>query len=646
MTGGGERLSRAAIAAGVLIVTLLTFHFPGHTYLQSDTQIYVPMLEHIEDPSALARDLSATKPHLNFTLYDEAALALRWLTRASWENILTAEQFVFRAAGVVGLYLLALALGVRGYRAMLVAAWASLGAVIVGPAVLPIEDEPVPRGDAGGLLLLALGWRASGRSLAAGAAAGLAFLYHPPTALPLLAVMAVWALMRRDWRLVAPLIAAAAVLAVAARLQPGPSAPQGFWGTLDPQLEALQRMRASYDWVSLWSAKTVWQYVLLWAVAAAALLRAGVRRPASWFVGALATIGLLSVPASYLLLDVMKWRLMPQLQPARALLFTALAAVVESAVAAVRAGERRRYAEAAAGMWRGFLVPPPGPLRAWWGTAGADAAMMARRSVVALALAAAAGWLLSRWEKRWAAPALAGLAASCFLVIPLWGRVENYPRLWTPELASLSAFSRHQSPLDAVFAFPEAGHGLQPGIFRAEADRCVYVDWKSGGQVNYYRDLALEWWQRWQAVMTRDFSPGDAARFRAMGIDYVVLQGRRMPAGWEPVFSNSAYTVYRLSASAPAPTGPAPSGTRSEKLIHLRARGHRGLRAGFGHRNSGRGGGKTQGIRHWAGLGQGNRQGSVEGVAGGRGVHGIDAVAGLEKFGGGIAEEGALVAEF
>ncbi len=57
---------RLAIGAAIIALTFLSyFQFPGHTYLGSDTQIYVPMLEHIWDPSALTRDLVATKPHLH-----------------------------------------------------------------------------------------------------------------------------------------------------------------------------------------------------------------------------------------------------------------------------------------------------------------------------------------------------------------------------------------------------------------------------------------------------------------------------------------------------------------------------------------------------------------------------------------------------
>ena len=53
------------------------FVFPGHTILQADTQIYIPILEHIADPTLLTNDIMAVRPHVSFTLYDEAALILR-----------------------------------------------------------------------------------------------------------------------------------------------------------------------------------------------------------------------------------------------------------------------------------------------------------------------------------------------------------------------------------------------------------------------------------------------------------------------------------------------------------------------------------------------------------------------------------------
>jgi hypothetical protein len=49
--------SHVLIAFTIVALTLLGYlHFPGHTYLQSDTQIYAPMLERLWDHTALTRD--------------------------------------------------------------------------------------------------------------------------------------------------------------------------------------------------------------------------------------------------------------------------------------------------------------------------------------------------------------------------------------------------------------------------------------------------------------------------------------------------------------------------------------------------------------------------------------------------------------
>ena len=65
-----------ATAAACIALALLTFfQFPGHTWLQQDTQIYVPILEHLRDPAVLRNDMLVQHPHVAFTLYDEAALA-------------------------------------------------------------------------------------------------------------------------------------------------------------------------------------------------------------------------------------------------------------------------------------------------------------------------------------------------------------------------------------------------------------------------------------------------------------------------------------------------------------------------------------------------------------------------------------------
>jgi hypothetical protein len=67
------------------------------------------------------------------------------------------------------------------------------------------------------------------------------------------------------------------------------------------------------------------------------------------------------------------------------------------------------------------------------------------------------------------------------------------------------------------------------------------VDWKSGGQVNFLRAFAGEWWRRWQAV--EKVQPLE--NYRAMKIDYVVFQASHRLAGVQPVYENRKYVVYR-----------------------------------------------------------------------------------------------------
>jgi hypothetical protein len=137
------------------------------------------------------------------------------------------------------------------------------------------------------------------------------------------------------------------------------------------------------------------------------------------------------------------------------------------------------------------------------------------------------------------------MVLAAFFLFPTVGRIVNYPRLHTPELAELSAWARASTPKDAVFLFPDMPRSLQPGIFRAEALRAIYVDWKSGGQVNYLPEFAAQWWFRWQQTLAQPFRPSDLARYSGLGIQYVVIQPKnRLPV--EPVFANSAYLAYRV----------------------------------------------------------------------------------------------------
>lgn len=538
-------MKRLAIAAAVVALALLTFfQFPGHTYLRQDSQIYLPILEHLRDPSVLANDILAEHPHVAFTLYDEAALSLRKVTGLSFREVLEGQQIATRALGIWGIYLMATALGLSTLPALLVASICSLGAAIAGPTVLTVEYEPTPRAFALPLLLCAMGLAAHRRYLAAGVAAAGAFLYHPPTALPvlgLLVLLALWpgkpAAMRQRLAGLAPLAGAAVVLWLAARGQAGQGEAQALFGHLTATAEGIQRMRAPYVWVSTWPHAVIAHYLLLFAIVLAvyARLRRDLPFELRLFVLGLPLLAIFSMPVSWLLLEQGKWALLPQLQPLRTVLFLALIMQFLTAAAGVVAAGKHRFAESAGWFVLAYLLPLQPVI-----TTGLSWGRLAL--VVALAgTAAAALQLAGRTGLRFAP--LAAVAA--FFLIPALGGTSSDPRPETPELAGLCAWASGSTSSDAVFLFPDARRATYPGMFRADALRAVYVDWKGGGQVNFLTGLGEQWWQRWQQTMARGFQPADAAKYSGLGIDYVVLRPpHRLPR--QPAFENAAYVVYRV----------------------------------------------------------------------------------------------------
>lgn len=540
-------LRAARITAGIALLTLLTFVvFPGHTYLNSDTQIYVPILERLNDPSVLARDMVAEHPHVSFTVYDEVTLALH---RAGMdlETALVLQQAAFRALGLLGVWLVAAALGLTDGMAMLISAALALGATIAGPTVLAIEYEPVPRGFALPLLLLAIGLAAHGRDLGAGIAASLAFLYHPPSVAGFWAVyfaLSLWPskprVMSRRILGLAPLAAAAAMMLVLSRLQPPAAEPQPFFGRISAELERIQRLRASYNWVSTWAAGWMPQYAFLWVAAMAAYTRVRKRAPQDlkFFLIGLPLLGILSAPASYVLLERMKWVAAPQLQPARALAFVTIMAALLAAAAGLMAAARGCWWEGALWLTLVYAIPM-------------DASLLAviespvRLAVVAglAALAAVAAWSDAK-RFRWSPAALCAAMLLPFVLIPAWGGVPARSAAIAPDMEALAEWARTSTPPQAVFLFADAGKNVEPGVFRARAGRAIYVDWKGGGQANFLPHFAHEWWLRWNRTGAGRFKPWRLPAYRSWGIDYVVLHPEHRLQGRTPVFENSSYLVY------------------------------------------------------------------------------------------------------
>ena len=121
----------------------------------------------------------------------------------------------------------------------------SLGATVNGPQVLTVEYEPVPRGFAFCLMLLAVGFLAIDKWLLAAASCALSLAYHPPTAAPVFVFVAVLCVIQHRWRELAILLAGLILIGYSVVFKPPGSEGLSLLGRIGPDLEAIQRMRAS-----------------------------------------------------------------------------------------------------------------------------------------------------------------------------------------------------------------------------------------------------------------------------------------------------------------------------------------------------------------------------------------------------------------
>ena len=474
-------------------ITWLEFQvFPGHTYLQGDTQLLLPILERLDSPGFLSRDLVATHPHLTYTIYDEATLFLHEVGKLDLKTALMAQQVAFRGAAVIGVFLLAIAARLSDPLALLISAVVNLGAVLPGPELLVTGPEATPRAFAFGLVLLAMGLLAREKPLLAGLAGGLALVYHVPTAAPFWAVVLLAFIFERRLRpLLRPALSILAVfvllLANLAQLQPGVVEPQPLFAKISTRLAALQQFRIGYVWVSLWAGHEIWIYLAVWVCAVWATTRIWSRLNLQlrWFVVVLPLLGILSVPASDILLEHLRWSLVPALQPARTLAFTVVIASLACAIAALDAALNRRAKEAAL-------------------------------------------WLL------------------LVLLAPLTILLHRTHRSPSTEaaVAQLAAWAESNTWGSSMFLFPDAGRQLYPGMFRAESRRALWVDWKSGEQMKYFESAGEEWWERWRQTMQPGFSVPRLQAMLPLPIDYYVLERAHQLANVQPVFANAEFVVY------------------------------------------------------------------------------------------------------
>ncbi len=574
----------------ILLFAVLSYvQYPGHTFLESDTQIYVPMLERLEDRALLERDPLVVRTHMAFTLYDEVARGLRRLTGLSLEAVLGVLQVVVRVALLAGIFLITRAMGLSEALALACAGIYALGGWVRGPSVLLVEYEPVPRGFAMGPLVLGIGLAAHRRYLAAGIAGAVAFLLHATAAAAFWVVFAVLLFvpdeleeMKSRFRGLLALAVAVIILKIAASLQPGVTEPQAFLGRIDAAWEKLLRLRAAYVWVDMWPRLYFWQYGLMLAPAAAAFwrLRLFVQPALRFFVVGLSALGLLSLPVSYLLLEKMKLAILPQVQPLRTILFLEMFSMLLALVMAFELACREKRI-LAAGLWAALAVAIGIDARLLFALAPLAVGFLVGNRLGLLGIAAALSAVLAKpfgmvlWKGTLQDELLVAIVLGALLVgaavLSVHRRIAGSAAVVTvvllafylvpgrlrfgsgqqnhPELAALSGWARTHTGVNAVFLFPEAGRGNDPGIFRALAARALYVDWKGGGQINFFHDFARIWWSRWQETMADPFQPERLPHFRELSINYIVLSSGSRLADRRPVFENSKYRVYSVEAA-------------------------------------------------------------------------------------------------
>jgi hypothetical protein len=537
------------LCLGIFSVTWLGFAlFPGHSYLQADTQLYVPMLERLDAPGYLSRDLVATYPPLTYTIYDEVTLFIHAVAGLNLEASLLTQQLLYRAAAVLGAFLLVRAIGLPDLSAFLVATLLNLGAALTGPGASLLDHEPVPSAFATGLVILAMGLLAREKPLLAGLSGGLALLYDPSTAAPFwIAVLLALVFDRNLRSLLRPastiLLIFVLLLANLAQLQPGALEPQVFFGKVSMDLANTQHYVASDAWVSLWAERDIWQYLVIWICGTWATTRIwlALNRQTRWLFVLLPIFGILSVPVSYLLLEQLRWSLVPQVRPARALLFTVGTASLACSVAGIRAALRRKKWEAL--LWFVVVFALPVNVRIL------DLLQVTNQSrLLQLTLCVALAGLLAvsvgRFSSAKLSPVVLLTPLLAILAMSRIGRNENYLKIDKGPIAAVTDWAENNTWGSSMFLFPDAGRNLYPGIFRAESRRPVWVDWESGSLANYFESFALNWRVRWRQTMEGPFSPRRLQGMLSLPIDYYVLKQANHLADVKPVFENREFVVY------------------------------------------------------------------------------------------------------
>ncbi|MDZ7639068.1 MAG: DUF6798 domain-containing protein [Bryobacterales bacterium] len=542
---------------GLLAILIVGFSIdPGRHFLTSDTQIWTVMMEHQLHPEFLGRDLLAQYPHIGLSFYDEIVNGLRRLTGLPVEAVMVAHQVVFRAVMLGAAYWLGFALCKSRLLAVWMAASIQMIYFIAGPTVCVFEVEPVPRAYSLALGLLAVALVANGRRWGAAWALGAAMLFQAVMVYPLLLCLASWTLFSREdgswrrrlsyWVPIAGLAIAVVTLSIAAQGGSG-----GMFAIVPEWLREVQRVRASYNWVSLWPWSLLAVHLLLCVAAGFSYfrLRADANPWLRWFLWGVPIVALCSIPVAWLMMERLHLMVAAQTQPARALAMMYAVGVVALLSAGVLASNRGRWMECGFWLLCGYSMVFLDRTVAFSQVLAAGEGVHGFWLWAPALATAATGILWLRLRSPVAATILFGLLmASPFAIYRLHFDANVMAQdARTPEVLALSAWAEANTHPDAVFLFPGFERSIQPGVFRSVARRALYVDWKAGGQVNFDIEFARLWWQRWNQAGKGKFTPSRAALFAREGIDYLVVPRAAELDLLAPLYRNSRFVVYRTA---------------------------------------------------------------------------------------------------
>jgi uncharacterized membrane protein YkgB len=480
------------ILLGLLVVTWFEFQvYPGHSYLQGETQLLVPMLERLDTPGFLSRDLVAANPTFAYTIYDEITQSLHIAAKVGFEQALMWQQLAFRLAAVIGIFLLARALKVVPWAAILISGCINAITHLATPEAFVTNPEATPASFALGLVFLAAGLLVNRNALLAGLAAGFALLYDPITAAPFWLIVIIASLTDRSLRTYLrpawlSLVIFSLILGNLVQLQAGLGGGEEVTARMSAAMVQLTRIRTPWVWVThwVWNGILTYKFLLVAGVCALARLWKFADRITKWVTIGLAASGTVSVGVAMILL-LQHSQFAVEMMPARNLAFSVSISVLLCGAASWHAAQKQKWVESL--PWMAVMI-------------------------------------------------FAILNAQVLDLLHL--KVDMAHRTATPDaVRQLASWAEHDTWGSSLFQFMDAGKSNEPGIFRARSKRALWADWESGLICESSDEAGHEWYSRWQS---RKALP----EMLRLPIDYYVLDRQHELTKVKPVYENSEYVVY------------------------------------------------------------------------------------------------------